>query len=162
MLTTFRAFSRSAGKGYCRNVLNKGVQPLYLGSFVLSHKRFFSSIKKQPETEELQVKQAQEVMELLNNSEKLHELSVRGRMVKEGQERKIGIWLLIVAGAVFGMIILGGYTRLSKSGLSMTRWKPIQSKYPQSKAAWEEEFEHYKVCGSLNSNFQSINWLKIR
>lgn len=86
-----------------------------------------------------------EDIELLNDSSRVHELTVRGRLVKEGYERKVGIWLLLVAGAVFGMIVLGGYTRLSKSGLSMTRWKPIQSKYPTSEAKWNEEFEHYKV-----------------
>lgn len=43
------------------------------------------------------------------------------------------------------MITLGGYTRSSKSGLSMTRWKPIGYKYPVTPEDWEEEFEEYKV-----------------
>ena len=42
------------------------------------------------------------------------------------------------------MIILGGYTRLSKSGLSMTKWKPLDIKYPRTQEQWEKEFEHYK------------------
>jgi len=43
------------------------------------------------------------------------------------------------------MIVLGGYTRLSKSGLSMTKWKPIGYRYPKNVEQWEEEFENYKV-----------------
>jgi Cytochrome oxidase assembly protein len=81
----------------------------------------------------------------LNDTIKLQEMSVKGRLVHPGHEKKVGYWLLLCAGAVFGMIILGGYTRLSKSGLSMVRWKPIEYSYPRSQAQWEEEFEHYKV-----------------
>jgi len=43
------------------------------------------------------------------------------------------------------MILLGGYTRLSKSGLSMTKWKPIAYKYPRTQEEWDMEFENYKV-----------------
>ena len=82
---------------------------------------------------------------VLNDTAKLEELSVKGKLVHAGHEKKVGYWLLLCAGAVFGMIILGGYTRLSKSGLSMVRWKPIEYSYPRSQAQWEEEFEHYKV-----------------
>jgi len=82
---------------------------------------------------------------ILNDTAKLEEFSVKGKLVHAGHEKKVGYWLLLCAGAVFGMIILGGYTRLSKSGLSMVRWKPIEYSYPRSQAQWEEEFEHYKV-----------------
>jgi Cytochrome oxidase assembly protein len=89
---------------------------------------------------------SQEPVEIdLNDTTKLQEISVKGKLVHAGHERKVGYWLLLCAGAVFGMIILGGYTRLSKSGLSMVRWKPIEYSYPRSQAQWEEEFEHYKV-----------------
>eukprot|EP01016_Furgasonia_blochmanni_P003591 TRINITY_DN1140_c0_g1_i3.p1 TRINITY_DN1140_c0_g1~~TRINITY_DN1140_c0_g1_i3.p1 ORF type:complete len:476 (+),score=60.82 TRINITY_DN1140_c0_g1_i3:64-1491(+) len=64
--------------------------------------------------------------------------------VKPGKERVVGYWLLLTAGAVFFMIVLGGYTRLSKSGLSMTKWKPIGYRYPRNIEQWEEEFENYK------------------
>ena len=62
----------------------------------------------------------------------------------------MGTWLLLTAGSVVLMILLGGYTRLSKSGLSMTKWKPIAYKYPTNVQEWEVEFENYKV---FNSSF---------
>lgn len=119
----------------------KGIRPVYLGSFCAANKRCFSALPKDVEAEA----RLKSNLELINDSEKLGKISVKGRLVDPEHQRKVGVWLLIVAGAVFGMIVLGGYTRLTKSGLSMTRWKPIQSKYPGSEQAWEEEFEHYKV-----------------
>lgn len=46
------------------------------------------------------------------------------RYVKEGKERAVGMWLGLVSASIFGMVVLGGYTRLTKSGLSMVRWEP--------------------------------------
>lgn len=66
-------------------------------------------------------------------------------LVKKGKEKLVGAWLLLTAGSVLLMILLGGYTRLSKSGLSMTKWKPIAYKYPSNQQEWEAEFENYKV-----------------
>lgn len=66
-------------------------------------------------------------------------------LVKKGKEKIVGLWLLLTAGSVLAMILLGGYTRLSKSGLSMTKWKPIAYKYPANQEEWEVEFENYKV-----------------
>jgi len=42
----------------------------------------------------------------------------------------VGYWLLISGISVFFMVGVGGYTRLTKSGLSMTEWKPLDVKYP--------------------------------
>lgn len=47
------------------------------------------------------------------------------RLVTPGKEKLIGSWLLLTAAGVFFMMVVGGYTRLSGSGLSMTKWKPI-------------------------------------
>lgn len=66
-------------------------------------------------------------------------------LVQKGKEKIVGSWLLVTAGSVLLMILLGGYTRLSKSGLSMTKWKPIAYKYPASQEEWDTEFENYKV-----------------
>ena len=41
-----------------------------------------------------------------------------------GKEKAVGLWLLAVSASIFGMVVLGGYTRLTKSGLSMVRWEP--------------------------------------
>ena len=64
--------------------------------------------------------------------------------VKKGHEKKVGLWLLGVSGSIFAIVLLGGYTRLSKSGLSMTTWKLQGSRLPPDTEAWEKEFERYK------------------
>lgn len=64
--------------------------------------------------------------------------------VKPGKERVVGLWLLTVSASVFSIIAIGGYTRLSKSGLSMVKWKPHGGWLPRTQEAWEQEFEEYK------------------
>ena len=44
--------------------------------------------------------------------------------VVKGKEKAVGLWLATVSASIFGMVLLGGYTRLTKSGLSMVRWEP--------------------------------------
>ncbi|CAB4384293.1 unnamed protein product [Rhizophagus irregularis] len=57
----------------------------------------------------------------------------------------VGYWLLGTAGLVFGIVVLGGLTRLTESGLSIVEWKPITGIIPPlNNARWEEEFEKYK------------------
>jgi cytochrome c oxidase assembly protein subunit 15 len=55
-----------------------------------------------------------------------------------------GKWILGTAGAVVGMIHVGGVTRLTKSGLSMTDWSPLGSLPPITQEQWEVEFARYK------------------
>jgi cytochrome c oxidase assembly protein subunit 15 len=60
-------------------------------------------------------------------------------------DRQIAFWLLLCAAVIFGMILLGGVTRLTRSGLSMVEWKPLLGIIPPlSEAAWLEVFEKYK------------------
>ncbi len=62
-------------------------------------------------------------------------------------QRPIAIsnWLCAVAFLVFIMVVVGGITRLTESGLSITEWKPITGAIPpMSEAAWVSEFEKYK------------------
>jgi heme a synthase len=55
-------------------------------------------------------------------------------------------WLLIVAGLVIVTIVVGGITRLTESGLSITQWKPLSGILPPlSEAAWANEFAHYRA-----------------
>ena len=57
----------------------------------------------------------------------------------------IAIWLWSLAGLVFLMVIVGGATRLTESGLSITEWKPLAGVIPPlSSAEWLAEFENYK------------------
>ncbi|MBV1882126.1 MAG: COX15/CtaA family protein [Pseudomonadales bacterium] len=64
---------------------------------------------------------------------------------QQNHDKKIAIWLLICAAVIFFMIILGGATRLTNSGLSMVEWKPIVGVIPPlSELAWQETFDKYK------------------
>ena len=63
-------------------------------------------------------------------------------------------WLLVCLVLIFAMVILGGVTRLTGSGLSMVNWKPIHGIIPPlSQQAWQEEFGHYRD----SPEFQKIN-----
>ncbi|ANQ06640.1 Cytochrome c oxidase assembly protein [Plasmodium coatneyi] len=65
--------------------------------------------------------------------------------VKEGQEFKVGMWLNTCSLLILGMISIGGYTRLTESGLSITHWKFQGVKYPKNEEEWLQEFEKYKL-----------------
>lgn len=54
-------------------------------------------------------------------------------------------WLLVVAGFVIAVVVVGGITRLTESGLSITDWKPVTGVIPPlNEAQWLAEFEAYK------------------
>lgn len=59
-------------------------------------------------------------------------------------QKWVGIWLFGSAAWVFSMVVLGGVTRLTRSGLSMTNWKFTGSLPPLTDEDWLEEFEKYK------------------
>ncbi len=60
-------------------------------------------------------------------------------------DRQVATWLLLCAAVIFGMIVLGGVTRLTNSGLSMVEWRPLMGIIPPlSEQAWLETFEKYK------------------
>jgi cytochrome c oxidase assembly protein subunit 15 len=64
------------------------------------------------------------------------------------------LWLLSVAGLVVLMVIVGGITRLTESGLSITEWKPVTGVLPPlSHADWVEEFRKYQQI----PEYQQIN-----
>lgn len=55
-------------------------------------------------------------------------------------------WLALVAVLVFAIIVVGGITRLTESGLSITRWEPVSGAIPPlNEADWQREFELYKA-----------------
>jgi cytochrome c oxidase assembly protein subunit 15 len=68
--------------------------------------------------------------------------------------RVIARWLMVVAGVVFLMVVVGGITRLTESGLSMVRWEPISGTIPPLNAAqWQAEFAAYQT----SPEYQKIN-----
>ncbi|KAF9995191.1 Cytochrome c oxidase assembly protein cox15 [Modicella reniformis] len=57
----------------------------------------------------------------------------------------VGYWMLTISAMTFGIVVVGGMTRLTESGLSIVEWNLIKGmKPPRSQAEWEEEFEKYK------------------
>ena len=66
----------------------------------------------------------------------------------------IARWLFAVAGLVFAMVIIGGITRLTESGLSITEWKPVSGAIPPLSAAdWAHAFDQYKAT----SQYQQVS-----
>ena len=54
-------------------------------------------------------------------------------------------WLLLLGVLVYGMILIGGATRLTDSGLSITEWRPISGALPPlSHAEWQSLFQQYQ------------------
>lgn len=80
-------------------------------------------------------------------------------------DRSIIIWLLIVCIMIFAMVIIGGITRLTDSGLSMVEWKPLMGAIPpMNEVEWNRVFglyknypEYQKVNAGMNlTEFKSI------
>jgi cytochrome c oxidase assembly protein subunit 15 len=71
--------------------------------------------------------------------------------------RPIAIWLLVGIGMMIIQVLLGGITRLTGSGLSITEWKPIMGALPpMNDQQWNEAFDKYKHIAQykyLNSSF---------
>src|SRR5262245_2323997 len=60
-------------------------------------------------------------------------------------DRAVGLWLLGCCGMIFVMVVIGGITRLTESGLSITEWRPISGIVPPLSAAeWQQEFALYQ------------------
>jgi len=82
--------------------------------------------------------------------------------------RHIAWWLVICAAMVFFMVVLGGATRLTESGLSMVEWKPLTVTPPLSDEAWTAEFEAYQHSPQFKKenswmtveDFKEIYWLE--
>ncbi|WP_338466958.1 COX15/CtaA family protein [Novosphingobium sp. ZN18A2] len=59
--------------------------------------------------------------------------------------RALAIWLFVVAAMIVGIVVVGGITRLTESGLSITVWDPITGVIPPlTHAQWQAEFAHYR------------------
>lgn len=89
------------------------------------------------------------------------------RFVNQDRSRAVALWLFFSAAMVFAMVVIGGVTRLTGSGLSITEWQPIMGAVPPLNAAqWAEAFEKYKTipqyaqvnAGMSLGEFQGIFW----
>ncbi|MFL6858059.1 MAG: COX15/CtaA family protein [Allosphingosinicella sp.] len=79
--------------------------------------------------------------------------------------RALAWWLFAVAALVFAMVMVGGITRLTESGLSIVRWEPLSGALPPlGDAAWQSEFDAYRAspqyrlvnAGMTLADFKSI------
>jgi len=86
---------------------------------------------------------------------------------RRGSRRAVRIWLIVLFVMVAGMILVGGLTRLTDSGLSITEWAPLRGAIPPlSDADWQAEFERYKAIPEFQvqnswmalEDFQRIYW----
>jgi heme a synthase len=65
---------------------------------------------------------------------------------QQHSQRQIAIWLLVGVGMIVIQVLIGGITRLTESGLSITEWKPITGTLPPlNDISWQAEFDKYKV-----------------
>merc|ERR1712168_48167 len=84
------------------------------------------------------------------------------------QSKILGAWLVGCSGMVFGAVVLGGLTRLTESGLSMTSWHLFKEHPPLSEAAWADEFLRYQQFPDYKlknhdiglSEFKFIWWME--
>ncbi len=82
-----------------------------------------------------------------------------GRRVTGGRSMApVRVWLWMVAVCIFLMVIVGGATRLTQSGLSITEWKPVMGVVPPLTAeAWQAEFEKYKAIPQYAQLFPDMD-----
>jgi cytochrome c oxidase assembly protein subunit 15 len=85
------------------------------------------------------------------------------------QRRAVAWWLLVVATMILVMVMLGGVTRLTHSGLSMVEWRPVTGWLPPlNDAEWEDAFHRYQQYpeyralnyGMTLDGYRSIYWLE--
>ena len=81
--------------------------------------------------------------------------------------RAIRLWLCAVAALIFAMVLVGGATRLTESGLSITEWQPVTGALPPlNEAQWHTEFQKYQAipqyrqlnAGMSLADYKTIYW----
>lgn len=81
--------------------------------------------------------------------------------------RPIVAWLFVCCAMIFAMVVIGGITRLTESGLSITEWRPVTGAIPPlSEEAWQAEFARYRQipqyqqinAGMTLAEFKAIFW----
>src|SRR5215469_16372280 len=92
---------------------------------------------------------------------------MNGTLTRYPHSRAVRLWLYAVAALVLAMVLVGGATRLTESGLSITEWKPVMGVVPPvSQNAWLAEFEKYQAIpqyremnrGMTLDAFKTIYW----
>lgn len=82
---------------------------------------------------------------------------------RSASSRAVSIWLFVVAAFVCAMILVGGATRLTDSGLSITEWKPVSGAIPPlSQEAWDAEFDLYQQTSEFRLQNSSMTMEEFR
>ena len=85
----------------------------------------------------------------------------------DNRARLLRLWLWAVAALVFALVLVGGATRLTESGLSIVEWRPVTGVLPPlTDAAWQTEFRKYQTipqyvqrnAGMSLAAFKTIYW----
>ena len=72
--------------------------------------------------------------------------------------RAVRLWLYAVAAMIFLTLVVGGATRLTESGLSITEWKPVTGVLPPlSESHWQEEFAKYQAIPQYRERNQGMS-----
>ena len=90
--------------------------------------------------------------------------SSTGVFLADAHRSAIRLWLFAVAALVFAMVLVGGATRLTESGLSITEWKPVMGVVPPlTDAQWQTEFGHYQEIPQYRAlnNGMSLDAFKV-
>lgn len=75
-----------------------------------------------------------------------------------GRVHPVRLWLWAVAVCIFGMVVVGGATRLTQSGLSITEWNPVIGVVPPlSDSSWQAEFDKYKAIPQYRELFPDMD-----
>ena len=66
-------------------------------------------------------------------------------IIQQRNNKQVATWLLIGVAMIIVQVLIGGITRLTESGLSITEWKPITGALPPMNAlGWQQEFDKYR------------------
>lgn len=149
----YSSFARpipASGTPVTRSSVGHGLRALLQNN----HKNFYMPFKNFSTAASVSVK----------NTEGLSHLVTAGPHARKA----VGTWLFVSAAWVFSMVVLGGLTRLTRSGLSMTDWKFTGRLPPLSDDEWLIEFEKYKLSpeykrinkGMSFDDFKFIYWME--
>ncbi|SEB65478.1 heme A synthase [Rhodobacter sp. 24-YEA-8] len=112
----------------------------------------------------------EEVGETSNNPKQPGKSGVTGGMIDQGHRGARGairVWLIVLFLLVVAMIVVGGLTRLTGSGLSITEWRPVTGAIPpMDLVSWTAEFDKYRQtpqyelanAGMTLDQFKTIYW----
>ncbi|BAU46822.1 heme A synthase [Sulfurifustis variabilis] len=91
------------------------------------------------------------------------------RLAQPARPGPVAVWLLVCCALIFAMVVLGGVTRLTRSGLSIVEWNPVMGAIPPlTEHQWEAEFEKYRQTpeylkvnyGMSLAAFKQIYWVE--